>query len=111
MISSLKALRATVEASRTSGGRLRRASQLEVASAIERARSEGASYAAIAVALGVTQQTLKRWRSSDAGSSLALIRVVDPAPVARAVTVHGPRGVRIEGLTLDEIAALLVRLS
>ena len=110
MLSSLKALRTKVEASRTPGGRLRRASQAEVAAAIEQARSSGASYAEIAAAVGVTLQTLKRWRSTKEGSSLAIVRVVDAPPASRAVVVHGAHGVRVEGLSLDEVAALLVRL-
>jgi hypothetical protein len=40
---------------------------------------------------------------------LATVDAPRPAPVG--IVVHGPRGVRIEGLDLDGVAALLERLA
>ena len=108
-MTSLKALRAAIEAGRTTGGRLRPEARAEVGRLIERAHGEGATYSAIAGEVGVSEQTLQRWRAAGS-TSLAVVRVVDATQAANGLVVHGPRGLRIEGLSLDDVATLLGRL-
>lgn len=77
---------------------------------------EGAGVRVVALELGLNVGTLERWWQ---GGSTALaeegfraIEVVGSSVgPAREVIVHGPRGLRIEGLTLVEIAELVERLS
>ena len=111
MTSSMKALSEAVAAGRSPGGRLRAAARAEVVGLIEQALREGATYVAIAEMLGVSEQTVARWRTQSADTELAPVRVVGALSPSRSVMVHGPGGVRIEGLSLDEVAALLGRLS
>jgi transposase-like protein len=110
MTSTLKSLRAAVVAGRAASGRLRSSARVEVGRLIADAHESGLSYTAIASALGVTDQTLKRWRAP-ARSTLAAVRIVDAPAPARALMVHGPSGLRIEGMSLDELAELLRRLA
>jgi len=78
---------------------------------IEQAHAAGASYGAIASAVQVGAQTLRRWRGGRSSTALAVVRVIDAPRAAGALTVYGPRGLRIEGLSVDGLAALLERLS
>jgi len=110
MATGLKELRALIERERTAGGQLRRPARGAVVEVIERAHAQGASYREIASMLGVKLQTLMSWRGQEQSSSTALVPVRVSVP-ARIVVVHGPRGLRVEGLSLDEIAALWSRLS
>lgn len=104
----MKRLRATIGARRGAGGRVPRSAQTEIAAEIERAHAAGASYSSIAASLGLTLNTVTRWRRRGPGAKLVAVRV--PLP-ASSLVVHGPRGLRIEGLSLDDVAALLARLS
>ncbi len=106
----LKRLRAKIEAQRSAAGRVPAGVRTEVAAAVRRAHETGASYSAIASALGLKLPTLLRWRDAHGASKLVAVRVPVSAS-ASAFAVHGPRGVRIEGLSLDDVAALLSRLS
>jgi hypothetical protein len=78
---------------------------------VERRRREGASEGAIGRELGISPMTFRRWvaRRSSSGFVLATVDAARPTPLG--VVVHGPRGIRIEGLDLDGVAALLERLS
>ena len=107
----MKALSEAVAAGRSPGGRLRAAARAEVVGLIEQALRDGASYAAIAEMLGVSEQTVVRWRTSSTDTEFAPVRVVDASAQTRKLVVHGPGGLRVEGLSLDEVAALLGRLS
>jgi alkylated DNA nucleotide flippase Atl1 len=111
MTSTMKALSEAVAVGRSAGGRLRASARFEVVRLIEAAYGEGATYGAIAEMLGVSEQTVMRWRMQDKDSELAEVRVVDAAGSrAGGVVVYGAHGLRIEGLSLDEVAALLGRL-
>lgn len=79
---------------------------------IERRRREGASEGTIGRELGISPMTFRRWagrRSS--GFMLATVDAPFASPVGVVVVVHGPRGLRIEGLDLEGVAALWERLS
>lgn len=106
----MKALGEAVTAGRSAGGRLRAGARSEVVRLIEAAHGEGATYGAIAEMLGVSEQTVTRWRMQATDMELAEVRIVDAASSAHELVVHGPHGLRIEGLSLDEVATLLGRL-
>ena len=74
-------------------------------------RRQGATLMTIGTELGMSWRTLARWLSGRAKSQrFERVEVIRPtiAPVAaRALVVHGPRGLRIEGLDIDGIAKLV----
>jgi transposase-like protein len=84
---------------------------------------QGANINGIALELGVSTTSLMRW-SRKAAESAEGFRAVElvvgpessavtskPARLAGTVVVHGPRGLRVEGLTVAELAELIDRLS
>lgn len=108
--------RALARAERSGAGRpypevLRRAA-VEYGRQRER---EGASGSVVAAELGVGAPTLSRWsRQVDgATSSFRAIELVTERREERttALVVHGPRGLRIEGLTVLDVVTILERLS
>ena len=110
--SDLKAARRLLESSRTRGGRLRAEGRREVVAAVERARASGMTYGAISTTLGVDLDALHRWRWTERSERPAMVAVRVQQPVrAVSLVVHGPRGLRIEGLTVGELAELVQRLS
>jgi hypothetical protein len=75
---------------------------------------EGAGLRLVAAELGLNVATLERWSGRKAGNetSFRAIEIVGERMWREnEVVVHGPRGLRIEGLTLGEIAELVERLS
>ncbi len=62
----------------------------------------------LAAALGLPVLTLTRWASRE---RTALFRPVSVVDARSAVVVHGPRGLRIEGLDAAGLAELLRRLA
>jgi len=89
----------------------------EVVAAIEEARSSGASLSGLATALGLPPTTLSRWSPPAAPRRGGLVRVdVVPfatrsATIASTPVVELPSGVRVHGLSLDDIVALHSRLT
>jgi len=76
--------------------------------------ARGASPRGVARALGIPQHTIDRWRERQPEALFRPVVVeaqVAPAESASAVVVHGPRGLRIEGLDLATLAELLRRLA
>lgn len=81
---------------------------------VKRRRDEGAALREIASELGVGKDTLGRWIRPRARRSSKVRRVsIAAATPAAAMTivVRGPAGLRIEGLDVSTIAALLRELS
>ena len=77
---------------------------------VERRRAEGVADEAIGRELGISPMTFRRWAGRRAsGFVLATVDAPFAAPVG--VVVHGPRGLRIDGLDLEGVAALWERLS
>ena len=83
-----------------------------------RRRAQGASQAVIARELGVTTMTTARWLSMSRAPKpkrqrpkrarkMRSVRVVEPAPVSSALVATTRDGLRIEGLTLADLVALL----
>lgn len=79
----------------------------------ERRRREGASWMAIATELGACFETVRRWcggGSSPAAPQLRRVEVMAEPVVeraCRALVVLTPNGLRIEGMGLDEVVALV----
>ena len=83
---------------------------------LRKRQQEGAGVSEVGVELGVSGMSLSRW-SRRPGESLLAFRDVtvveaqpEPLRPEGAVVVYGPRGVRIEGLSVAEVAELLARL-
>ena len=104
----LKRLRKKIDGGRSAGGHVPSDVRAEVVATTERAHDDGASYTALADALGIKLQTLSRWRETRPTAKLVAVRV----PLhAAGFTVHAPHGIRVDGLSLDDVAELLKRLA
>lgn len=85
-------------------------------------KATGARIAAVAAELKLNKWTLQRWlqrqgrgefdkrRVTSKGFARVKVAPRAPAETATRVVVHGVHGVRVEGLTLENIAMLLERL-
>lgn len=76
-------------------------------------QSAGASLKEVGAELAMSVHTLSYWRARHAhapSTSLARVRIVDPDAARDTVVVHGPGGLRIEGLSLDHVVELIARL-
>jgi hypothetical protein len=77
-------------------------------------REQGATEETAAAEINLSALTISRWRRERASSSPRFLPVVIEQPSAEAVrqlVVHGPCGLRVEGLDIDGLAALVRRLS
>ena len=79
-------------------------------------RDEGGSPYDVAPELGISLTTLVRWRSQARREpGLPHLRPVSvlpmPPTLGGAMSVHGPRGLRIEGLDFDGVVELFRRLA
>ncbi len=63
----------------------------------------------MAAELGINRHTLMGWRQRVKHGALAPVHV--STTPGGGVVVHGPRGMRVEGLTSSELAELWIRLS
>jgi len=104
-----EALRLKVASSRD--GRKRVPAELRQESvAFTRAKHAlGQRYEPIAKALGAKAETLMRW--CPAGQKPKFARVVVRRAARPHPTVHGPRGTRIEQLSIEQVAELFEALS
>jgi transposase len=74
-------------------------------------RRQGATLVEIGAEVGISWKTLGRWLSGGKGKPrFHEVAIVTPRAVAPAIIVHGPRGLRIEGLDLGGVAELVRRL-
>lgn len=75
---------------------------------------EGGSVYAVAREIGISQTSLARWIESEPQRASAAFRpvtvVADDGPAPGAIVVHGPAGIRVEGLDMAGVAELLRRL-
>jgi transposase len=74
-------------------------------------RRQGATILEVASELGMSFRTLGRWlgeRKATAG--FERVRVVAAPRAAAVIVVHGPRGLRVEGLDLAAVAELVRRV-
>ena len=97
------------------GARVPPALRAAIAAYAREERGGGASCGAIAERLGVSAESIRRWvrtrlaRDGMAGG-LVPVHVVAEAGV-KTLTVRSPTGYRVEGLSVEETAALLRRLA
>jgi transposase len=76
-------------------------------------RRQGAKLVEVATELGKQNQTLSRWLGEErAAKRFERVEVVaaPAASVASPILVHGPRGLRIEGLDIAAVAELVRRV-
>jgi hypothetical protein len=81
----------------------------------ERRSSAGLSWKAIGAELGMSHHTLIYWRDRHRpanGSRLARVEVVDEKPSSpiESFVVHTAAGLRIEKMSVQQVAELMVRL-
>ena len=111
--STLKAALASAE--RVGAGRAYpRALRARVAAYVIGRRDEAATDEAISRELGIAAMTFRRWAGGRraAFAVASVVGVTSTAPSAASpLVVHGPRGLRIEGLDVEQIATLWSRLS
>ena len=77
-------------------------------------RRQGAKVVEVATELGMNFQTLARWVGEKrAAKRFERVEVVasSAAPAPRALVVHGPRGLRIEGLDLASVVERVRRVA
>jgi hypothetical protein len=81
----------------------------EVLAYVAEARRAGEPWPGIAATVGLSKSALVRWRRRHHASASTLRRVrVVPPPVSRpALAVVTPSGHRIEGLSLEELLAVV----
>jgi hypothetical protein len=90
---------------------------------VDAARGEGQAWWGIAEALGLSESALRRWRADDDGhegvAPLPVEVIADEATVVAAwptrsiggvMTLVSPSGYRVEGLGVEQLAALLARI-
>ena len=69
----------------------------------------------VAAYLGMKAHTLARWlgekRPEASFERVEVVASAAPPPVARVLIVHGPHGLRIEGLDVAEVAELVRRVA
>jgi transposase len=75
-------------------------------------RRQGATLVAVGGEIGMNWKTLARWVGErKTASRFERVQVAAPAAAASAaLIVHGPRGLRIEGLDVGGVAELVRRL-
>jgi predicted transcriptional regulator len=74
----------------------------------EAERKSGRSWSEISKELGIAFETVRRWcMPTRAVGRMRVVHVVAEPSAKREVTVLAPSGHRVEGLSLDEAAALL----
>jgi hypothetical protein len=80
----------------------------EITAWIAKQRERGAWWSELARAIGVSEQTLKRWATPRATTSASLlpVEVIDAPPVG-TVTLVSPTGLRIEGVAIVDAIAIL----
>ncbi len=90
--------------------------RLRILDYVARARAQGQRLAVIAAELGIGWQTIEYWRRRENPSAedrrsyakrFVQIQVTEPVSQQQGIVVHGPRGTRIEGLSLEQVGELL----
>jgi transposase-like protein len=106
-------LRERVEAS--GRGRMRRYSPRlkdEIVEHVAQERERRVAMTSIAEQLGVALDTLYMWqREARSESTQRFVRLEVAPPSAESIAVHGAAGVRISGLSVAQLAELLLALA
>jgi transposase len=86
--------------------------RVRVIAYVEARRAEGASARDAGAEIGVDWRTLLRWSPRSPPAAFERVVVRDDVPAASpALIMHGPCGIRIEGLDLASVVELLRRLA
>ena len=79
----------------------------EITAWVAKQRERGAWWCELSRAIGVPEQTLKRWAAPCVTASVVLpVEVIDAPPVG-TVTLVSPTGLRIEGVAVADAIAIL----
>jgi transposase len=108
-----KALKEKIGEARRASKRVPEALQDLVVRYVEQQQIAGVSMKEIGSELGMSFHTLSYWRarsSQPRSTSLARVKVVEPKRTEHVVVVHAPSGLRIEGLSMTQLAELIGRL-
>lgn len=90
------------------GFRFSSALRAEIIAWVTEQRGRGAWWCDLSRAIGVPEETLKRWAAPRASARAAMLPVeVIDAPPAGTVTLVSPTGLRIEGVAIADAIALL----
>ncbi len=81
-----------------------------VVAAVDDLVASGESSMQVARALGLPYRTIDRWRRQERPTFRAVV-VSDSDASRGGLVLHGPLGLRVEGLDVDSLADLLRRLS
>ena len=71
---------------------------------------EGIGLAKVAREVGVNRLTLERWVQADVFADVEIVKKPSEVAMERGYQVKGPRGLVVEGLSIDELAELIKRL-
>jgi len=104
-----EALRLKLASSRDSRKRVPAELRAEAVAFAKAEHALGHRYKSIAKALGVKAETLMRW--CRANRDAKFMRVVVKRAARPQLTVHGPRGTRIEQLSIEQVVELFGALS
>ena len=104
------------EAIQASGrGRMRRYSprlKSEIMDHVAQERDRRVAMTSIAEQLGVSLDTLYTWqREARRESAPGFVKLEIAPPIAEPIAVHGPAGVRVSGLSISQLAELLLALA
>ena len=81
----------------------------QVTAWVAKHRKRGDSWSELARKTGVSMLALQRWSLSPARRAVMLrrVEVAEAAPAERTVTLVSPTGIRIEGVTIADVIAIL----
>lgn len=96
---------------RRRGGRVPGALRGAIGAYARRERARGVAFGAIATAVGVSKESIRRWVQGARSRALLPVVVRDAVDDGPGVTLTAPGGYRVERLTLVQAAELLRRLA
>jgi len=106
---NIEVLRSRIKAVKVKGPRPRFSDEIR-SQAIIAFRASGMSAANFAKEVGISQGSLFKWLKVEGNASAKSFRKLSVEPEGREWIVHGPKGLRIEGLDLNALAQLIDHL-
>ena len=111
----LKRLSERMRVTRDERGRVPKEVRREVVQLVEEARATGRTYTELAREIGMSFATLMGWRKQLQEKRMVPVHIRATELVGtvheQTHAVHGPRGMRIDGMSIENIAELWKRLS
>jgi transposase len=108
-----KTLKEKIGEARRADKRVPEALQELVVRYVDQQQAAGVSMKAVGDELGMSHHTLSYWRarrSRPKATSPAGVKLVEPKRAEQVMVVHAPSGLRIEGLSMSQLAELIARL-